>query len=358
MTETVHLGSDHAGYKLKQYLETELEQEGFEVEDHGAFSEDDTDDYPRFVIPAAEAAVSQSERAVVIGHSGQGEAVAANKVEGARAALYYGQEEQIVRLSRRHNNANILSLGAGFLDMEEALAAVLEWLGTDFSGDDRHQRRNSQVDAYLKDSDIVVSPAILADTQKELEQEFDRVVQHSETFHVDVEDGEFVDGRSLDFDFSLPSHQSHEAHLMLQSPRDWLEENGHLFDRAIVHRESKPDIGALRQVFDGEIGLAFDPGVEAEAQDMSRYDFFQVMTVEPGSYGSEFRPETEKKVSELGTRFPWKQVQVDGHVTPETAEELRGLGAERFVSGSYIQEADDPGAALRRIQRAVGCWPP
>jgi pentose-5-phosphate-3-epimerase len=145
---------------------------------------------------------------------------------------------------------------------------------------------------------------------------------------------------------------------MLQSPRDWLEENGHLFDRAIVHRESKPDIEALRQVFDGEIGLAFDPGVEAEAQDMSRYDFFQVMTVEPGSYGSEFRPETENKVSKLGTRFPWKQVQVDGHVTPETAEELRGLGAERFVSGSYIQEADDPGAALRRIQRAVGCWPP
>jgi pentose-5-phosphate-3-epimerase len=295
---------------------------------------------------------------VVIGHSGQGEAVAANKVEGARAALYYGQEEQIVRLSRRHNNANILSLGAGFLDVEGALAAVLEWLGTDFSGHDRHERRNSQVDAYLNDSDIVVSPAILADTQKELEQEFDRVVQHSETFHVDVEDGEFVDGRSLDFDFSLPSHQSHEAHLMLQSPRDWLEENGHLFDRAIVHRESKPDIEALRQVFDGEIGLAFDPGVEAEAQDMSRYDFFQVMTVEPGSYGSEFQPETENKVSKLGTRFPWKQVQVDGHVTPETAEELGGLGAERFVSGSYIQEADDPGAALRRIQRAVGCWPP
>jgi ribose 5-phosphate isomerase B len=136
----VHIGSDHAGYELKNYLVEALTEDGHEMVDHGPEIYDAEDDYPVFCIPAAEAAVADAgSLCVVIGGSGNGEQIAANKVVGTRAALAYNLDT--ARLGRQHNDANVIAIGARMHTPEEALEMVRVFLATPFSGDPRHARR-------------------------------------------------------------------------------------------------------------------------------------------------------------------------------------------------------------------------
>lgn len=140
------IASDHAGFELKQELIDFLRPKGLQVEDCGPFTYDKQDDYPDFIYPCAEkVAADKNNRGIVIGYSGQGEAMVANKVKGIRAAVYYGGNQEIIKLSRQHNDANVLSLGAGFLSMDEARQAVTLWLSAEFEGG-RHERRLSKID--------------------------------------------------------------------------------------------------------------------------------------------------------------------------------------------------------------------
>lgn len=143
----IYIGTDHAGFELKEQLKVLLSDLGCEVEDKGAFTFDPTDDYPDFVRPVAEA-VAQDEGSfgIVFGKSGEGEAMATDKVEGIRTAVYYGGSLDIPRLAREHNNANVLSLGAGFLTEDEAKQAVKIFIETPFSGEERHQRRVEKIE--------------------------------------------------------------------------------------------------------------------------------------------------------------------------------------------------------------------
>ena len=143
----IFIGSDHAGFELKQKLILFVESLGHEVIDKGAFTLEEHDDYPDFIIPVAkEVAKDPSSRGIILGGSGQGEAIAANRVKGARTAVFYGGPLDIVELSREHNDANILSLGARFVSEGEAQTAVQLWLETEFSGDERHTRRIKKID--------------------------------------------------------------------------------------------------------------------------------------------------------------------------------------------------------------------
>jgi ribose 5-phosphate isomerase B len=136
----VHIGSDHAGFELKNYLVSSLIADGHDVVDHGPEAYDAEDDYPVYCIPAAEGAVAEpGSLAVVIGGSGNGEQIAANKVIGTRAALAYNLET--AKLGRQHNDANVISIGARMHTEEEALEMVRIFLSTPFSGDPRHARR-------------------------------------------------------------------------------------------------------------------------------------------------------------------------------------------------------------------------
>lgn len=146
---TIYVGGDHAGFELKELLTGFLTDLGYRVIDKGPFTYDEKDDYPEFVFLVAEAVAAHPEsRGIVIGGSGQGEAMAANRVKGARAAAYYGGSDDIIALSREHNDANILALGARFVDEKTAKKAVEKWLETDFSGEERHRRRIKQLDSY------------------------------------------------------------------------------------------------------------------------------------------------------------------------------------------------------------------
>lgn len=165
----IYIASDHAGFELKNYLIEFLSSKGYDIKDMGAHKFSKEDDYPDFITPCAKIVANENMRGgeaaahvfgIIIGGSGQGEAMAANRISGARAAVFYGAARSttvvdekgtaptdsfdIIRLARQHNNANILSLGARFISEELAREAVILFLETSFSGESRHIRRISK----------------------------------------------------------------------------------------------------------------------------------------------------------------------------------------------------------------------
>jgi len=147
----VHLGSDHAGLELKDHLLTWLVDHGHEVVDHGPFVYDAVDDYPPFCLRAAEAVAADRDEAVesfgvVIGGSGNGEQMAANKVKGVRAALVWNEET--ASLARDHNDANVISLGGRMHSMDEMTRFIDVFLKTPFSNGARHARRIGMIADY------------------------------------------------------------------------------------------------------------------------------------------------------------------------------------------------------------------
>lgn len=143
----IHIAADHAGFELKTELITHLEQAGHDVTDHGAYEYDAEDDYPAFCFAAAEAvAAEEGSLGIVIGGSGNGEQIAANKVRGVRCGLAWSVET--AELARQHNDANCVGIGARMHTVDEAKQIVDAFIGTDFSGVDRHQRRVDQLSAY------------------------------------------------------------------------------------------------------------------------------------------------------------------------------------------------------------------
>jgi ribose 5-phosphate isomerase B len=143
----IHLATDHAGFELKNALASHLQTLGHEVIDHGAWAYDPDDDYPPFCFAAGQAVVSQpGSLGIVIGGSGNGEQIAANKVRGVRAALAWNVET--ARLARRHNDANVIGLGARQLTTEQAIAIVEAFISEPFQDEDRHSRRIAALKQY------------------------------------------------------------------------------------------------------------------------------------------------------------------------------------------------------------------
>jgi len=147
----VHLGSDHAGFELKQAVARRLVELGHEPVDHGPEQYDAVDDYPPYVLRAAEGVAGDAgSLGVVIGGSGNGEAIAANKVDGVRCALAWSV--QTAELGRQHNDANVVSLGARMHDEADALTMLEAFLSTPYSGDERHTRRIGMLSDYERTS--------------------------------------------------------------------------------------------------------------------------------------------------------------------------------------------------------------
>ena len=159
----IALAADHAGYEQLIELQKWLEAQGHNCQNFGPSSLQPDDDYPDFIFPAASAVASrEAERAVILGASGQGEAMVANRLSGVRCAVFYGPSVakkvvdasgrvshdpyEIIRLSRQHNDSNILSIGARFVSLEDMKQIIRLWLDTPFSGEERHQRRIMKLD--------------------------------------------------------------------------------------------------------------------------------------------------------------------------------------------------------------------
>ncbi len=183
MKNMIYLGSDHRGYELKEKIKKWLLDWGYQSEDCGAFEYDEKDDYPDFVHGVAQkvSADPENSKAIILGGSGQGEAMVANRYKGVRAAVFYGPPfqfkmmswskwlilgsgglnvaqksefsvlQKLVKLSREHNDANVLSLGASFVDDDVAQKIIKLWLETPFSGEERHIRRLGKIEDLKND---------------------------------------------------------------------------------------------------------------------------------------------------------------------------------------------------------------
>lgn len=164
---TVYLGTDHAGFELKEKVKTFLSTKGYVVEDCGAYSYNEHDDYPDTIAPAAQnVSNNPSNKAIIFGSSGQGEAIVANKFRNVRAVVFYGPYApqstidisgatsadpfETVKLTRIHNDANVLSIGAHITSTEDALKAIELFLATEFSDEERHRRRIDKISKLEK----------------------------------------------------------------------------------------------------------------------------------------------------------------------------------------------------------------
>ncbi len=156
----IFIGTDHAGFGLKEKLVQFLTAQGHEVVDKGAFDYNEGDDYPDFVIPVAREVSKDPDHSmgIILGATGEGEAITANKFPHVRAVVYYGQglcvvddEADVIVRSRQHNNANVLSLAARYLTEEDMMKSVNLWLSTPFSQGERHIRRLGKIDKIKLD---------------------------------------------------------------------------------------------------------------------------------------------------------------------------------------------------------------
>ncbi|MGB8815939.1 MAG: RpiB/LacA/LacB family sugar-phosphate isomerase [Minisyncoccia bacterium] len=159
----IYIGSDHAGFKIKEKIIPWLKNMGYEVCDYGAFQYDEYDDYPDFIAPVAKAVSLNPDhvKGIILGGSGQGEAIVANRFPHVRAIVYYGRSissfKNILKLGREHNNSNIISIGARFVGLSSAKSAILKWLETPFSWSDRHIRRIKKIEKVTRDVRNMIS---------------------------------------------------------------------------------------------------------------------------------------------------------------------------------------------------------
>ena len=145
--KTISMGTDHAGYELKEFLKEKLTGIGHTVTDCGASLYEEMDDYPDFIKPAAQmVADKKADLSVIIGGSGQGEAIVANRICGVRAIVYNSENLKLITLAREHNDANAISIGSRFVSKEHALSAVELFISTNFTNEERHERRIKKID--------------------------------------------------------------------------------------------------------------------------------------------------------------------------------------------------------------------
>jgi len=144
----IYLAADHAGFSHKEEIKAWLIGEGKEVVDLGAESYDAEDDFPQYMAAAAKAVAKDPDNncAIIFGGSGQGEAMTANRYRNVRATVYYGGSDEVIMLSRAHNDANILSLGSRFISVNDAKRVIWLWLSAPFGGEEKYSRRNGQLD--------------------------------------------------------------------------------------------------------------------------------------------------------------------------------------------------------------------
>lgn len=193
----------------------------------------------------------------------------------------------------------------------------------------------------------IIIPAVIAKTQQELDDIFDKIGTHAFLLQLDVMDGEFVPNNSLDFDFEVPVEKyAYEAHLMVQDPGEWVDRHHQKVETIIAHLEAVENPPKLIESIKSrqrKAAFALNPETEIDAirDFLPELDQVLVMTVHPGFYGSPFLPEVMEKIRALRELKPDLEIEVDGGITPDTIEMVDEAGANMFVSGSYLIRSDD-----------------
>jgi len=387
MGHKIYFATDHAGFELKNELVTFVREElGYEVVDCGAEVYDEQDDFTDFIAKAAQEVSDSSDesKAIMLGGSGQGEAMLANIYHNVRATVFYGGSEDILTLSRTHNNANVLSLGARFLTSDEAKQAVSVWLATAYVFVEKYNRRNTAIEDRKNTQENVPPSSFVGLIQKELvpslpsasffeTQHFLETLQGTaRTVQIDIVDGVFAPFTSWpftevnvtkellllqpyasDFDF--------EFDCMCMHPRQYLDTFVKIgVKRVIIHIGTTKHIDSCithARMYGYEIGLGIRNATDRALLEpyADRIDFIQVMGIAKiGTQGQPFDPVTVSTITALHTSYPNLTIAVDGAVTAETIPKLLQAGATRFAPGSAITKAIDPVESYKQLRALIG----
>jgi len=205
----------------------------------------------------------------------------------------------------------------------------------------------------------VIIPAVIAETQPELDGIFAKIKDSAHLLQLDIMDNKFVPNTSLDFDFQLPEGKyQFEAHLMIENPEKWVADHWSKVDTIIAHFEAvkNPEkmIEAVKKKH-RKMALALNPETDiVQIRDyLNQIDQVLIMTVNPGFYGSPFLPETMPKIRKLRDLKPDLDIEVDGGINPDTIEEVNRAGANMFVSGSYLIKSENIRERIEILENRV-----
>ncbi|MCH7850517.1 MAG: ribulose-phosphate 3-epimerase [Nanoarchaeota archaeon] len=206
----------------------------------------------------------------------------------------------------------------------------------------------------------LVIPSIIAKNQEELDSLISKVKKYFKVMQIDIMDGEFVENKSLDFNFNLPKDIEYEAHLMVKNPLSWAEKNFSKVDFIIFHIEavSKEDVKSIIQrikSMNKKVGIAISPNTSIEEilEYISLIDIVVVMSVYPGKYGAKFLPETMDKVKKLREKSPKLLIEVDGGMNLENIKLAMENGANRFISGSFLQNSSNLEETSKKLSKLL-----
>lgn len=386
MQPIIYFASDHAGFELKNELIVFVREElGYEAIDCGADTYDEEDDFTDFVSKAARevSAEPQGSRAIILGGSGQGEAMLANRFHDVRAVVYYGGSEDIIKLSRVHNDANTLSLGARFLTLDEAKKAVSLWLSTPHQKIEKYDRRIDEIETFsasqaegAKTESLKPKLSLVPSLPAQLFEEIRQLAQDLEGasfgIQIDIVDGVFAPHISWPFteepvEMSLLQLKEitdvfeTEVDCMCMHPETYLDQLADLgVKRVVIHlgsTEKYSDCIASAHGRGCKIGLAITNGVSLESieQYVGAIDFIQVMGIKDiGIQGQEFDMRTVDTIAKLRKAYPSLEIAVDGAVSASTIRLLLQAGANRFAPGSAITRSEDPAASYKQLAGMIG----
>lgn len=386
MQPTIYFASDHAGFELKNLLVSYVRDTlRYDVIDCGADVYDQNDDFTEFIATAVReiSANPKTTKGIILGGSGQGEAMLANRFHNVRAVVYYGGDEEIIRLSRVHNDANVLSLGARFIDSEEAKHAVSLWLSFEHEPVDKYDRRILDIELESQDETVIptpllsplavtLAPSIPAQSFTQIESLFLSLTGVASEVQVDLVDGVFAPFVSWPFTeagaikelFKLQKYADVfdiEIDCMSMHPEKYLDAFVALgVSRVIVH-------AGTTSVFEDCIahacanGYAIGLGIlnSTPMEVLTTYaeviDFVQVMGIEHiGQQGQPFDVRTLETVKTIRSLYPRLEIAVDGAVNKDTIPALVEAGVNRFTPGSAIVASENPSQAYRELARMVG----
>jgi ribose 5-phosphate isomerase B len=380
MQPIIYFASDHAGFTLKNELLAYVRDTlGYEVHDCGAYIYDEHDDFTDFIAVAAReiSARSGHAKAIILGGSGQGEAMLANRFHDVRAAVFYGGDKKIITLSREHNDANVLSLGARFLDTEEAKEAVALWLSTAHADEAKYDRRINEMEAFSSAQRNVlpkrnIVPSLPAASFDEIERIGTLLRNISSGLQIDIVDNVFAPHTSWPFTQADPKSEllklkewssqfEMEIDCMCMDPLQYLDlfvEIGVM--RVVIHAGSTEEYAAcIAHAHEHKyaIGLAVTNDTDLQVLNTlsSSIDFIQVMGIEHiGQQGQQFDERTLDTVAKLRKIHPYMEIAVDGAVNERTIPHLLQAGVTRFAPGSAVAKAPDPVSAYTHLASMIG----
>lgn len=379
MKETIYFASDHAGFELKNELREFVAQTlGYEVVDCGADTFDPEDDFTDFIAKAARevSAKPLQAKAIILGGSGQGEAMLANRFHDVRATVYYGGPTEIITLSREHNDANVLSLGARFLNTQTAKDAVSLWLSTPHTVVEKYERRIAETEVFgaqvHPQLPVTVVPSLPARSFEELQTLANALAGTAQGLQIDIVDNEFVPNVSWPFIEQNPKQalsQLSEFTNAFEVEIDCMCMNPELYldafvqagvKRVVVHMGSTSEYAyciAHARKHGYRIGFAVRNNTPLE--DLYPYrsdiDFVQVMGIKNiGVQGEPFDEDTLDTVAQLRALEPSMEIAVDGAVNKQTMPSLLQSGVTRFAPGSAITRATNQKEAYLELSALVG----